>query len=200
MSREIDFMSIGPISSQYEPLYAPDERLYESGEACWRVAGGKGPFDIQEFINDFCNWYDSVVDLRGSHLTSSIHSGLPRFFEGNLLMLGFLLWDVARYSCVYLGSGAITLEVRPEQMEENRYLINFSLKVPGLGIPREKEKMLFLPSGADWKRAGRKHASSNLYYAGIIAGLLGGAVHVRNNIGFGVEYITEICLRNAADW
>ena len=193
-------MSIGPISSQYEPLYAPDERLYESNEACWRIAGNNGPFDLHEFIDDFCNWYDSVIDLKGCHLTSNIHSSLPRFFEGNLLMLGFLLWDVARYSYVYLGSGTVTLEVRSEEIEENRYLIHFSLKVPGLGIPQEKEKMLFLPSGADLKKARRNPTTSNLYYGGIIAGLLGGAVQIRNTIGFGVEYLTEICLRNAPDW
>lgn len=197
MSREIDFMSIEPITSEYEPLYAPDETIYESGEVCWRVAGSKEPFDIHEFIDDFCNWYDSVVDLREGHLTSNLPANLPRFFEGNLLMLGFLLWDVARYSFVYLGSGAVTLEVRSEQIKAKQHSIQFSLKVPGLGIPQEKEKMLFLPSGANWKKTRGNHAFSNLYYAGIIAGLLGGAVRVHNNIGFGVEYITEICLHNA---
>jgi hypothetical protein len=66
--------------------------------------------------------------------------------------------------------------------------------VPGLGIPLEQEKMLFLPADSNGKKSSSPHTSSNLHYAGMIAGLFGGRVYVHNNIGFGVEYGAEICL------
>jgi hypothetical protein len=198
-SISIDSISIDSISIQHGPLYAPDEKIYEQDEVCWRVAQSKEPFDLHVLIDDFSNWYDRAIDQRGCLLTTNISPDLPRFFEGNLLMLGFLLWDLASYSQVYLGSGGVKLAVHSEPFSGNWCSIYFSLKIPGLGIPLEKEKMLFLPSDSNWKKEVGSHASSNLYYAGIIAGLLGGIVRVRNNIGFGVEYIAEIRLLNRPD-
>jgi hypothetical protein len=199
MARAIDSLSIDSVSLRNEPLYAPDERMFEPDEICWRIAQSKEPFDLHILIDDFSNWYDRVIDQRGCLLTTQISPDLPRLFEGNLLMLGFLLWDLASCSQVYLGSGGVKLAVHSESVSGSRYSIYFSLMIPGLGIPLEKEKMLFLPSGGNFKKTRGNHASSNLYYAGIIAGLLGGMVRVRNNIGFGVEYIAEICLLNRPD-
>lgn len=175
-------------------------RPVEPRRPCWRLAESKGPFDLHKFLDEFCHWYDGTIDREEYCLTTSISPDLPRFFQGKLLMLGFLLWDIARYSQVYLGSGGdVRLEVHCEPFSGNWCSISFSLMVPGLGIPLEQEKMLFLPVDSNRKKSSRTHASTNLHYAGKIAGLFGGRLHVHNNIGFGVEYNAEICLLKQPD-
>ncbi len=184
-------MSISPISSHYK-LH---KKVHRRNDSCWRIAGSKEPFDLYQLIDDFGNWYGGVLSDGGHHLTVRASSTLPRFFHGDCLMLGFLLWDIAGYSQTYLGFGDVLLEIDSEPVRDNWYTIYFSLSVPGFGIPLKKKKRLFFPAGKQ-KRGFANSASSNLYYAGIIAGLLGGAIRVRNSIGFGVEYLTEICLQN----
>lgn len=176
------------------PRYSSRKKPSEPDQACWRLADCKGPFDLHRFIDEFCHWYDRTLDRKGYCLTTAISPDLPRFFQGKPLMLGFLLWDIASYSQVSLGSGGAGLEVEWEPFSGNWCSIYFTLTVPGLGLPLEKEKMLFLPADRNGKKSSGNRASANLYYAGMIAGLFGGRVHVHNSIGFGVEYCTEICL------
>lgn len=174
--------------------YSTRKKPSEPNQDCWRLADSKGPFDLHKFLDEFCHWYDRVIDRKGCSLNTTISPDLPKFFQGKPLMLGFLLWDIASYSQVYLGAGEPALEVEWEPFSGNWCSIYFSLTVPGLGIPLEKEKTLFLPCNSKRKKSNGNHASANLYYAGMIAGLFGGRVYVHNNIGFGVEYCAEICL------
>lgn len=190
----LDTLSRMPVSYGNGLRYSSRTRPFEPGQACWRLADSKGPFDFHKFLDEFCHWYDRTIDRKGYCLTTAISPDLPRFFQGKLLMLGFLLWDIASYSQVYLGSGGAGLEVDWEPFSGNWCSIYFTLTVPGLGIPLEKEKTLFLPAHRNGKKSSDNHASANLYYAGMIAGLFGGRVHVQNSIGFGVEYCAEICL------
>ena len=186
-ARKVDPLSIYPMSIH--------NKLRKPSDSCWRIAGSKEPFDLYQLIDNFGSWYDGVLSNRGHHLTIRVSSALPRFFHGDCLMLGFLLWDIVGYSQTYLGSGDVLLEIDSELVRDNWYTICFSLSVPGFGIPLKRKKRLFFPAGKQ-KRGFANNASSNLYYAGIIAGLLGGAIRVRNSIGFGVEYLIEICLQN----
>ncbi len=181
------------------PRYSSGKRLTETRRPCWRLTESKGPFDLHTFLDEFCHWYDRVIDHRGYCLTTAISPDLPRIFQGKQLMLGFLLWDIARYSQVSLGSGGVSLEVDWQPFGGNWCSISFSFMVPGLGIPLEQEKMLFLPADGNRKKSSRNHASTNLHYAGKIAELFGGKVHVHNTIGFGVEYGAEICLLKKPD-
>ena len=193
-ARKVDPLSLGPMSPN-SLLYAHNENMCKRDDSRWRIAGNKEPFDLYRLIDDFGNWYDMVLDNKGHHLTIRISSALPIFFHGDRLMLGFLLWDIASYSQTCLGTGNVLLEIDSELVRDNWYLIYFSLSVPGFGIPQKKAKKLFFPISRQ-KRGFANNASSNLYYARIIAGLLGGAIHVRNSIGYGVEYTTVIRLQN----
>lgn len=198
-SETLDALSSMPAPHCNGPRYSSRKKPSEPDQACWRLTDSKGPFDLHKFLDEFCHWYDRTIDRKGYCLTTAISPDLPRFFQGKQLMLGFLLWDIASYSQVSLGSGGAGLEVEWEPFSGNWCSIYFTLTVPGLGIPLEKEKALFLPADRNGKKSSGSRASANLYYAGMIAGLFGGRVHVQNSIGFGVEYCTEIRLLKKPD-
>ena len=170
------------------------EASLDQVKTCWRLIDRKRAFDLYKLTDDFCSWFARALDLRDCSLSTQICAELPRYFQGNILMLGFLLWDVARYSLAYAGSGEARLEIDSRPLKASRYSICFILTMPGSGIPLEKEKLLFLPVRPSKKRAGGRHASSNLYYASLIAGLFDGLLRVQNDIGSGTEYSIETCL------
>ncbi|MFO7569867.1 MAG: hypothetical protein R6W75_08710 [Smithellaceae bacterium] len=111
-------------------------------------------------------------------------------------MLGFLLWDLACFTQTYLGAGGVKLAIHSEPLKGNWHTIFFSFTVPGLGIPLAKEKTLFLPNHKN--KTTKKKRVTNLYYAGMIAGVFDGIIRIQNEIGFGTKYIAQICLQNKA--
>ena len=130
--------------------------LFGQDQTCWRLVDQERAFDLYKLIDDFCGWFKRVLDLRECSLSIQISDELPRYFQGNILMLGFLLWDVARYSLAYAGSGEAKLEIDSRPLKAGRYSICFILTMPGPGIPLEKEKLLFLPVRPSKKESGRK--------------------------------------------
>lgn len=193
-TNEIDVMSIRPLSNLNESLYHSTEKRDEPDETCWRIAHQNEPFDLHELLNDFCNWYERICQKRGYQLTTDISYDLPRFFEGNILMLGFLLWNFADFTQIYLGKGGVNLEIHSESFKRNWHSISFSFTVLGLGIPLAQEKTLFLPNHKS--KITTKNRVSNLYHAGIMAGAFDGTIRIQNEVGFGTKYILEICLQS----
>jgi hypothetical protein len=193
LTKERGFMSIRPLSNLNKSLDHITEKIDEPDETCWRIAYKNEPFDLHELLDDFCDWYDRKNQTRGFQLMTDISYDLPRFFQGNILMLGFLLWNVAEFTQKYLGIGGVNLEIHSESLKKYWHSVYFSFTVPGLGIPLAKEETLFLPNHK--RKKTKRDRVSNLYYAGIIAGALGGIIRIENEVGFGTKYILEIRLK-----
>lgn len=192
-TKQNDFISTSPLSNFNKSLYHITDKTDEPDETCWRIAHKNEPFDLHELLDDFCDWYDRENQTRGFQFSTDISYDLPRFFEGNILMLGFLLWSIADFTQKYVGIGKVNLEIHSESFKRNWHSVYFSFTVPGLGIPLAKEKTLFLPHHK--RKATKNNRISNLYYAGIIAGVFDGNIRIENEIGFSEKIILEICLQ-----
>lgn len=170
---------------------------YRAGKQRWRIADTKAPFDLHELIDDFSSWYERVVDSCGCQFSTSMDADLPRHFHGNPLMLGFLLWDMGSYSRNFLEGKGVDLDIFSKPIGGDWYSVGFLLMVSGTGSRREKAGKLH-PGGSSRNRVAGDQAGTNLYYAGVIAGILNGSVNVRNASGVGTEFTAEICLQKSA--
>jgi len=169
---------------------------YRPGDPRWRIAATNAPFDLHKLIDDFSSWYERTVDGRGCHFSTNVDPDLPRYFHGNPLMLGFLLWDIGSYSRNFLEGEDVELEVCSKSIGGDWYSIGILLLVSESGSRRKKAYSLRL---VDSRRKGEAaHVSTNLYYAEMIAGILNGSVDVRNESGVGTEFTAEICLQKSA--
>ncbi|GAB6191624.1 ATP-binding protein [Desulfocastanea catecholica] len=154
-------------------------------------------FDLLALIQNFCSWYKQVLADRNLQLRTKISDAIPRYFFGNPLLTRHLFFATARNSLLYLGAGGVFLEIEPEQLTGRRYAIHFNLTSPGKGMPPAKEKDLFRPSPGQARQTARDSFSSrsaNLYYAGVIATILGGDIRVENRLGFGTRYQVNVRL------
>lgn len=157
-------------------------------------------FDLLALINNFCGWYKQVLAERNLQLRTKISDVIPRYFFGNPLLTRHLFFATARNSLLYLGAGGVFLEIEPEQLAGRRYAIHFNITSPGKGMPPAKEKDLFQPSPGQARqpaRDGFSSRSANLYYALVIAGILGGGIRVENRFGFGTRYQVNVRLLNS---
>ncbi len=153
-------------------------------------------FDIHALINDFSVWYEQVLAARDLHLTTRISSQIPRHWLGNGTLIKHIFSEMGNNSLLYIGAGRVLLEVSAEQLAGRRYAICFTLTLSGNGIPLTKEAELFRPSTELSSKNGFRLRSANLYYARMIARILGGDIRIKNRPGFGTQYQVEIRLLN----
>ena len=113
--------------------------------------------------------------------------------------LNTLFSEVGNYSLQFLKTGNVFLEVKAEQIAGRRYAIHFTINHSGEGIPLAKEKELFQQLPEQSKKNDFRLRSANLYYAKMIAEILGGDIKIENRPVFGTRYLVEIRLLRIAN-
>jgi len=172
------------------------EKTYQAAPPLPDIDSDRQRFDIIELINKFCKWYEQVLAERNLQLTIKIGSDIPRYFLGNQLLVKHIFFEPGKNSLLYLGPGEVFLEMGSEKLAGRRYAIYQTIAFSGNGIPWDKEKELFQPARFS-DRDGLRFRSTNLYYARMIAGILGGDIRLENSVGFGTRYQVEIRLLSA---
>lgn len=181
----------------YVQIYREREKINPAPAPPVVAALTRQQFDLLALTNNFCSWYKRVLAERNLQLRTKISDAIPRYFFGNPLLTRHLFFATARNSLLYLGAGGVFLEIEPEQLAGRRYAIHFNITSPGNGMPPAKEKDLFQPSPEQSKQTARDNFSSrsaNLYYAKVIATILGGGIRVENRYGFGTRYQVNVRL------
>lgn len=155
---------------------------------------GKQQFDLLLLIHNFCSWYEQALNEKDLQLRIQISPEIPRYFIGNQILLKHIFFGLAKNSLLYLNQHEVLLEVISKQLAGRRYEISFTINLFGCGIPADEKKYLFQPSSRNPDRKRFISRSANLYYAQMIAGILGGEIHIDNNLGAGTRYQVKIRL------
>jgi signal transduction histidine kinase len=160
---------------------------------------GRQQFDIILLIHNFCSWYEQALNKKELQLRTQISPEIPRYFLGNQILAKHIFFELGQNSLLYLGRNEVLLEVTSKQLAGRRHEISFTITLFGGGIPSDKEKELFQPSSRQPDREGFRSRSTNLYYARMIAGVLGGDIRIDNKIGSGTRYHTKIRLLSISE-
>ncbi len=163
------------------------------------TAADKQRFDLDVVIKNFCIWYEQALAEKNLQLTTNISSNIPRICKGNNYLVKYLFSEVGNYSLQFLKTGNVFLEVKAEQIAGRRYAIHFTINHSGEGIPLAKEKELFQQLPEQSKKNDFRLRSTNLYYAKMIAEILGGDIKIENRPVFGTRYLVEIRLLRIAN-
>lgn len=155
---------------------------------------GRQQFDIIFLIHNFCSWYTQALNEKDLQLRTQIDPEIPRYFLGNQILPKHIFFELAQNSLLYLGRNEVLLEIDSKQLAGRRYEISFTITLFGGGIPSDKEKELFQPSSRQPDREGFRSRSKNLYYARMIARVLGGDIRIDNKLGSGTRYEVKIRL------
>jgi signal transduction histidine kinase len=155
---------------------------------------GRQQFDIMILIHNFCSWYEQALIKRDVRLRTQISNEMPGLFLGNQIFPKHIFFELGQNSLLYLGRDEVLLEVASKQLAGRRHEISFSITLFGDGIPLDKEKELFQPSGKQPDSEGFRSRSINLYYARMVARVLGGDILIDNKLGAGTRYLVRIRL------
>ncbi len=151
-------------------------------------------FDLAPVVNDFCKWYSRSLADKNLRMITKISPSLPRYVQGNQILLQKMLMDPAKNSLLYAGNGAVAVEIDAKQHTRRRYSLRITLTLSRDTISSIRQEALLQAGAGLSPRDGFRLRSANLYYARMIAERFGGDIRIDSSSEFGLRYLIEVNL------
>ena len=150
--------------------------------------------DILLIMKDFCFSYEEALSTVNLLLFTRIDPDIPQLTVDNPLLIQRLLHDLSEYSLRQAARGCVVLDLKARRESEYHYSISITLTMSGNGIPRDKEKDIFMQRRESEQNMLGGTTVANLYYAREICRRYNGDISVRNSFGFGTRFMVKLCL------
>ena len=160
-----------------------------------KIEAGKLQFDFTEFdLHEIIAGAVRNMVLRADEkqlaLSYSIAPGLPRLVVGDAIRLKQVLTNLLGNAIKFTQHGRIMLSAEPESMNQEDLQARFSVVDTGIGIPREKQQVIFEAFSQADASTTRKFGGTGLGLAicSRIVALMGGRIGVESEPGKGSTF------------
>jgi signal transduction histidine kinase/DNA-binding response OmpR family regulator len=160
-----------------------------------------GRLELEKIEFDLASCLEEVVDLvahrafaKKLELAFVLKDEVPQIIVGDQIRLRQVLLNLAGNAVKFTAQGEIVLEARVEQRQGDRCTLLFSVRDTGIGIPKEKQELLF-------QSYAQMEASTTRTYGGTglglsiskkLAELMGGRMWVESDAGRGSTFFFTI--------
>ncbi len=103
----------------------------------------KVQFDIRDCIEEALDLVATKAADVGIELVYSIDEGLPTSVLGDLTRLRQILVNLLSNAIKFTEKGEVVVSVKGQQQDNYSYMLHFSVQDTGIGIPLEKQGLLF---------------------------------------------------------
>ena len=100
-------------------------------------------FDLRSMMDDLASSLAYRTDEKGLELICSIDPLVPAYFRGDPGRLRQILTNLVGNAVKFTESGEIVVRCRIEEEREHSCLLHFSVTDTGIGIPKDKQHLLF---------------------------------------------------------
>ena len=101
------------------------------------------PFDLRQMVEDSVRVMALRARQKGLALRCELPAGLPRNLKGDPGRLRQVLINLIGNAIKFTGQGGVTVAVALGREDDERCDITFSVSDTGIGIPQEKQKLIF---------------------------------------------------------
>jgi CheY-like chemotaxis protein len=164
-------------------------------------------FDLETLIKSMVKIISSKIAGKKIKLNYRLEEGLPKRFKGDPTRIRQILLNLLSNAVKFTREGEILVTARPAKREEkqplsgnNMWVVEFSIKDTGIGIAKDKQKIIFDAfSQAD--------TSTSIKYMGMGLGLaisralvkeMGGDIRVESEVGKGSDFVFTLLLKEAS--
>ncbi|UZT97963.1 response regulator [Chryseobacterium fluminis] len=147
---------------------------------------------ISEVVKDLKNLMDPLVNNKGIKFNVSIEDALEKNLETDRLRLDQVLRNLLSNALKFTKQGSVALAIRRDTA--NKDFIVFSVKDTGIGIPEDKQKIIFEAFQQADGSTQRKFGGTGLglSISREIAKLLGGRLDLTSKVDEGSEFSLTI--------
>ena len=158
------------------------------------------PFDLRQMVDDVCALILPNVQEKGIELRLDIAPGVPRFVKGDRLRLSQIILNLLGNAVKFTGKGHIDLKLYAHHQENDKILLDCIVADTGIGMTEEQQQSIFNPFQQADSSTSRKYGGSGLGLSitKALVKLMGGAMDVRSEQGWGSEFSFHVALEETA--
>lgn len=157
-------------------------------------------FDIREVLQSLDSMFAHRLKKKQLELLFQIDSNVPDFLSGDPYRLNQILVNLVGNAIKFTESGRITVGVQVIEQRGNEWLMRFSIKDTGIGIPADKIGSIFDSFAQAGSDVSRKYGGTGLglSISKQLVELQKGSIWVESKFGEGSEFCFEIPYQEAA--
>jgi signal transduction histidine kinase/DNA-binding response OmpR family regulator len=100
-------------------------------------------FSVRNLVEESVKTMAAAAHAKGLELVGGVRPDVPRFALGDATRMRQILVNLVGNAVKFTAAGEVAVEVSREEGEADRFYLRFSVKDTGIGIPTEKQKMIF---------------------------------------------------------
>ena len=168
-----------------------------------KIEAGKADLDLADF--DLRDNLESVLktlalraDEKGLELLCEIAPDVPEILYGDASRLDQIIVNLISNAIKFTSEGEVALRVQMESAEEHDCVLRFTVADTGIGVPLEKQKLIFDPFTQADTSTTRVYGGTGLglTISARLAAMMGGAIWMENAVGHGAQFHFTARLKN----
>lgn len=101
------------------------------------------PFDLRQVMASVSSWAHGEAIEKGLEFSCVVPSNVPSFFMGDALRLHQILTNLIDNAIRFTQQGCVRLDVAAVESGTDRAKLRFEVTDTGIGIPKEKQEIIF---------------------------------------------------------
>jgi len=153
-------------------------------------------FDLRKRLEDVIKGLAIKARSKGLELLLTVHPGIPASMVGDPTRLSQVLTNLVGNALKFTDRGEVVVEVRKEVESDNFATLHFSVGDTGIGIPLEKQQMIFDEFSQADSSTTRRFGGTGLGLAisKRLVGMMGGQIWLESEVGRGSTFHFTVSL------
>jgi PAS domain S-box-containing protein len=147
-------------------------------------------FDLRDVLADVVKPLAVRAEQKGVELIYEVAAGVPEHLVGDYHRLKQVIVNLVGNAIKFTGEGEIVVRVVPEAIGEQEAILHFMVSDTGIGIPPEKQALIFEAFSQADSSTTRKYGGTGLglTISGRLVKLMGGNIWVESEAGRGSTF------------
>lgn len=162
-----------------------------------KMAVDEGDFDIIILLDSLYQTHKHQAHEHHNKLHFDIDEEIPAHVKGDQLKLSQILHNLLSNAIKFTHQGSITVEVKLHEQKKENIWLYFSVKDTGIGIPEDKQTLIFEKFTQADSSTVRQYGGTGLglTITKMLLELMGSSIHLESELGKGSNFFFTLQLK-----
>ena len=155
------------------------------------------PMNLKTLVEGICNVHKHIAKKKGVTLELDFDASIPQSMLGDSLRINQILTNLTSNAIKFTDNGEVLIKVQLEKETKQTAAVFFSVRDTGIGIPTEKQKLVFQEFTQANYQTARKYGGTGLGLAisRQLVSLMKGTIELRSQPNKGSEFFFTLSFR-----
>jgi PAS domain S-box-containing protein len=155
-------------------------------------------FDLRDDLEGVLRTLALRAHEKGLELLCDIAPEIPGLLRGDLNRINQVINNLVSNGIKFTQMGEVALKVQLEAIDGNDFILQFTVADTGIGVPSEKQKMIFDPFTQADSSTTRRYGGTGLglTISARLVGMMGGEIWLQSEVGKGTQFHFTARLRS----